>query len=165
MTNKVLQSPLVPNVSGSTEKTRLRNPVWLFTMIFVMILGCISLTSCQPGGGLNENITEIDREQVALQILAESLRYENEELLFTIPTSMQAGSEIQGEWEILITGRAETPELGGVSLHYLADEHWEAGKTYSIAISKSEWKNLTELWMEASVEGEEYIIDLLENSK
>lgn len=100
-------------------------------------------------------------ERFALQLLESSLRYEDEVLSFTIPTPMQAGTGVQGAWDIQIAGRAENGELGGMSLHYLDGETWQPGQTYSIEIPASQWAQITELSMEARVEEESKSIDLL----
>lgn len=100
-------------------------------------------------------------EQFALQLLESSLRYEDEVLSFTIPTPMQAGTGVQGTWDIQIAGRAENGELGGMSLHYLDGETWQPGQSYSVEIPASQWAQITELSMEVSVEGESRTINVL----
>lgn len=99
-------------------------------------------------------------EQFALQLLQDSLRYEDEVLSFTIPTPMQAGTGVQGTWDIQIAGRAETEDLGGMSLHYLEGETWQPGKTYTINIPAHQWAQIVELRMEARVEEESRTIDV-----
>lgn len=99
-------------------------------------------------------------EQFALQLLQDSLRYEDEVLSFTIPTPMQAGTGVQGTWDIQIAGRAETEDLGGMSLHYLEGETWQPGKTYTINIPAHQWAQIVELSMEARVEEESRTIDV-----
>lgn len=101
-------------------------------------------------------------ERFALQLLESSLRYEDEVLSFTIPTPMQAGTGVQGAWDIQIAGRAENGELGGMSLHYLDGETWQPGQSYSVEIPASQWAQITELSMEARVEDESRSIDLLD---
>lgn len=45
--------------------------------------------------------------------------------------SFQLPSDFSGECSILIYGRTEDPEAGGMSAHYLQDETWSAGQRYS----------------------------------
>lgn len=100
-------------------------------------------------------------ERFALQLLESSLRYEDEVLSFTIPTPMQAGTGVQGAWDIQIAGRAVRDGIVGVSLHYLTEEQWEAGRTYTVDISTDDWQDMTELSMEARIEAEVHEIDVL----
>ena len=59
----------------------------------------------------------------ALEALEESLSYDGERVSFTIP-------EGDREWNIHIAGRADTEELGGISLHYLEGIDFVPGETY-----------------------------------
>ena len=67
----------------------------------------------------------------ALEALENSLSYDGERVSFTIPEGDQ-------EWNIQISGRADTQELGGISLHYLDGTDWTPGETYSFELSSGD---------------------------
>lgn len=83
----------------------------------------------------------------ALQTFQDSVRYENGVISFTIPKDY---SPVE-DWSVHISGRAETNGLGGISLHYLDDEQWEAGKTYTLEITEEQWEDITELTMDVEL--------------
>lgn len=93
----------------------------------------------------------------AVQALEESVVYENGVLSFTIPSNYAPGED----WNIHIAGRAEAGGLGGISLHYLDGEQWEAGKTYTLDITEDQWADITELTMDVVLGEEDRTIDLL----
>ena len=90
-----------------------------------------------------------------LDALQESISYHGEELSFTLPE----GDE---EWNILIYGRVETEEMGGMSLHYLESTDWTPGESYSFPLSQETVATLTELTMDIWIEEKEESIDLLD---
>ncbi|MGM9607072.1 MAG: M56 family metallopeptidase [Oscillospiraceae bacterium] len=93
----------------------------------------------------------------ALRALKESVTYEDGTLSFTIPKEY---SPVE-DWNIHIAGRAEAGALGGMSLHYLDGEKWEAGKTYTLDITEELWPDMTELTLDVSLGEENRSIDLL----
>lgn len=90
-----------------------------------------------------------------LDALQESISYHGGELSFTLPEGEEA-------WNILIYGRMESEEMGGMSLHYLDVTDWTPGESYSFALSRETAASLTELTMDVWVEEEEKNIDLLD---
>lgn len=138
--------------SGKEElKVRLEN---LFVgkkpgrALVCLVLGCVLLV----GGLVGCQKTSSAEKQLAA--LEESIFYNGQTLYFTIP---------QGEekWELHIAGRADTAQLGGISLHYLEGTDWTPGETYSIALSQEEADQVTELTMEVQVGEKEGQVDLL----
>ena len=92
--------------------------------------------------------------QTALEQLRSSITYDGERVSFTIP-------EGEREWNIHIAGRADTEELGGMSLHYLDGADWTAGETYSFELSSLAAQDVTQLTMYVFLEKQESEIDLL----
>ena len=92
--------------------------------------------------------------QTALEQLRSSITYDGERVSFTIP-------EGEREWNIQISGRADTEELGGMSLHYLDGADWTAGETYSFELSSLAAQDVTQLTMYVFLEKQESEIDLL----
>ena len=92
--------------------------------------------------------------QTALEQLRSSITYDGERVSFTIP-------EGEREWNIQISGRADTEELGGMSLHYLDGADWTAGETYSFELSSLAAQDVTQLTMHVFLEEQESEIDLL----
>lgn len=90
----------------------------------------------------------------ALEALENSLSYDGERVSFTIPEGDQ-------EWNIQISGRADTQELGGISLHYLDGTDWTPGETYSFELSSLAAQDVTELTMHIFQGTREWEIDLL----
>ena len=90
----------------------------------------------------------------AVEALEESLSYDGERVSFTIP-------EGDREWNIHIAGRADTEELGGISLHYLDGTDWTPGETYSFELSSLDAQDVTELTMHIFQGTQEWEIDLL----
>ena len=98
-------------------------------------------------------VTLID-PQTALEQLRSSIIYDGERVSFTIPEGDQ-------EWNIQISGRADTQELGGISLHYLDGTDWTPGETYSFELSSLAAQDVTELTMHIFQGTQEWEIDLL----
>lgn len=98
-------------------------------------------------------VTLID-PQTALEQLRSSIIYDGERVSFTIP-------EGDREWNIQISGRADTQELGGISLHYLDGTDWMPGETYSFELSSLAAQDVTELTMHIFQGTQEWEIDLL----
>ena len=80
----------------------------------------------------------------ALEALEESLSYDGERVSFTIP-------EGDREWNIHIAGRADTEELGGISLHYLEGIDFVPGETYSFELSAAQAREITALTIEITL--------------
>lgn len=98
-------------------------------------------------------VTLID-PQTALEQLRSSIIYDGERVSFTIP-------EGDREWNIQISGRADTQELGGISLHYLDGTDWTPGETYSFEWSSLAAQDVTQLTMHIFQGTQEWEIDLL----
>lgn len=98
-------------------------------------------------------VTLID-PQTALEQLRSSIIYDGERVSFTIP-------EGDREWNIHIAGRADTEELGGISLHYLDGTDWTPGETYSFELSSLDAQDVTELTMHIFQGTQEWEIDLI----
>ena len=90
----------------------------------------------------------------ALEALENSLSYDGERVSFTIP-------EGDLEWNIQISGRADTLELDGISLHYLDGTDWMPSETYSFELSSLAAQDVTELTMHIFQGTQEWEIDLL----
>ena len=80
----------------------------------------------------------------ALEALEESLSYDGERVSFTIP-------EGDREWNIHIAGRADTEELGGISLHYLEGIDFVPGETYSFELSAAQAREITVLTIDITL--------------
>lgn len=93
----------------------------------------------------------------ALQTFKDSVRYEDGVVSFTIPKNY---SPVE-DWNIHIAGRAETPSMGDMSLHYLDGEEWAAGKTYTLDITEEQWEDITELTMYVELKAKGVLFDLL----
>ena len=79
-----------------------------------------------------------------MEALEESLSYDGERVSFTIP-------EGDREWNIHIAGRADTEELGGISLHYLEGIDFVPGETYSFELSAAQAREITALTIEITL--------------
>ena len=90
----------------------------------------------------------------ALEALENSLSYDGERVSFTIP-------EGDREWNIQISGRADTLELDGISLHYLDGTDWMPSETYSFELSSLAAQDVTQLTIHIFQEDQEWEIDLL----
>lgn len=104
---------------------RFRLPCLLFGLVF-MFMGCGSSTAVESADPVT--------------MLEESILLEDGTVTFQIP------EELRGEWSILVYGRVEDPETGGMSAHYLEDEKWVSGQRYSFIPAE----NHSELYMSVS---------------
>lgn len=104
--------------------------------------------------GLSFGTMTLIEPQTALEQLRSSITYDGERVNFTIPEGDQ-------EWNIQISGRADTQELGGISLHYLDGNNWTPGETYSFELSSLAAQDVTELTMHIFQGTQEWEIDLL----
>ena len=104
--------------------------------------------------GLSFGTMTLIEPQTALEQLRSSITYDGERVNFTIPEGDQ-------EWNIQISGRADTQELGGISLHYLDGTDWTPGETYSFEWSSLAAQDVTELTMHIFQEDQEWEIDLI----
>lgn len=104
--------------------------------------------------GLSFGTMTLIEPQTALEQLRSSIIYDGERVSFTIPEGDRA-------WNIQIAGRADTQELGGISLHYLDGTDWTPGETYSFELSSLAAQDVTELTMHIFQGTQEWEIDLL----
>lgn len=104
--------------------------------------------------GLSFGTMTLIEPQTALEQLRSSITYDGERVNFTIPEGDQ-------EWNIQISGRADTQELGGISLHYLDGTDWTPGETYSFELSSLDAQDVTELTMHIFQGTQEWEIDLI----
>lgn len=107
------------------------------------------ITAAKAFGAIVPSIT-----QEAVDALENSISYDGQQVSFTIPEGDQ-------EWNIQISGRADTQELGGISLHYLDGTNWTPGETYSFELSSLAAQDVTELTMHIFQGTQEWEIDLL----
>ncbi len=107
------------------------------------------ITAAKAFGAIVPSIT-----QEAVDALENSISYDGQQVSFTIP-------EENHVWNIQISGRADTQELGGISLHYLDGTDWTPGETYSFALSSLDAQDVTELTMHIFQGTQEWEIDLL----
>ena len=82
----------------------------------------------------------------AMDALEGSMTYDGGTVTFTLP-KLELPEEL---WRVQISGRAETAELGGVSLRYLEDADWSPGETYTLEIPPEQWADITQLSLDAS---------------
>ena len=104
--------------------------------------------------GLSFGTMTLIEPQTALEQLRSSIIYDGERVSFTIPEGDRA-------WNIQIAGRADTQELGGISLHYLDGTDWTPGETYSFELSSLDAQDVTELTMHIFQGTQEWEIDLI----
>ena len=119
------------------------------------LLACAAVTVLILVGGLvacegRPAMTDLE----ALEALENSLSYDGERVSFTIP-------EGDREWNIQISGRADTLELDGISLHYLDGTDWMPSETYSFELSSLAAQDVTQLTIHIFQEDQEWEIDLL----
>ena len=107
------------------------------------------ITAAKAFGAIVPSIT-----QEAVDALENSISYDGQQVSFTIP-------EENHVWNIQISGRADTQELGGISLHYLDGTDWTPGETYSFEWSSLAAQDVTELTMHIFQENQEWEIDLI----
>jgi beta-lactamase regulating signal transducer with metallopeptidase domain len=109
------------------------------------VLVCLILAAALLAGSLVGCQAQTLTPEEALDALKASITYEDGALSFTIPEGIGPAEE----WNIHIAGRAETAELGGMSLHYFEGEAWQAGKTYTLEMTLEQWAYITQLSMDA----------------
>lgn len=118
-------------------------------------LVCLALACAVLVGGLVAcDQTGNNGPDQAVEELKNTITYDGQTLSFTLPEGERA-------WNLHIAGRAETDELGGMSLHYLDGETWTPGQTYSFAMDREAAQDVTELTMGIYLEEQEYTVDLL----
>ena len=104
--------------------------------------------------GLASGALALISSQEVVEVLQNSFVYDGAEFSFTLPKGDWA-------WNIQISGRADTQELGGISLHYLDGTDWMPGETYSFELSSLAAQDVTQLTIHIFQEDQEWEIDLL----
>ena len=104
--------------------------------------------------GLASGALALISSQEVVEVLQNSFVYDGAEFSFTLPKGDWA-------WNIQIAGRADTQELGGMSLHFLDGTDWTPGETYSFELSSLAAQDVTELTMHIFQGTQEWEIDLL----
>lgn len=104
--------------------------------------------------GLASGALALISSQEVVEVLQNSFVYDGAEFSFTLP-------KVDWAWNIQISGRADTQELGGISLHYLDGTDWTPGETYSFEWSSLAAQDVTQLTMHIFKGTQEWEIDLL----
>lgn len=104
--------------------------------------------------GLASGALALISSQEVVEVLQNSFVYDGAEFSFTLP-------KVDWAWNIQISGRADTQELGGISLHYLDGTDWTPGETYSFELSSLTAQDVTQLTMHIFQGTQEWEIDLL----
>lgn len=104
--------------------------------------------------GLASGALALISSQEVVEVLQNSFVYDGAEFSFTLPKGDWA-------WNIQISGRADTQELGGISLHYLDGTDWTPGETYSFELTAEQMQDITELHMWVFLDSHEWDLDLL----
>lgn len=133
--------------------------VLIITLMAGTLVSCGSQTGAAPERQAEAeplNVEAPPDASGALDALENSIVVVGDTLAFTIPQGYQG----EGTWSIQVAGRAELPDFGGMSLHYLDGTAWTAGETYTADLS-GEAEYLTELTLNAALGGEERTVDLL----
>lgn len=118
-------------------------------------LVCLALVCAVLVGGLVAcEQTQNSGPDQAVEELENTITYDGQTLSFTLP-------EGERDWNLHIAGRAETDELGGMSLHYLDETNWTPGETYSFDLDGESVGEVTQLFMDIELEGQSYTVDLL----
>ena len=104
--------------------------------------------------GLASGALALISSQEVVEVLQNSFVYDGAEFSFTLPKGDWA-------WNIQISGRADTQELGGISLHYLDGTDWTPGETYSFELTAEQMQDITELHMWVFLNSHEWDLDLL----
>ena len=89
-----------------------KNSAAAVCVVLALALPAGSLVACESAAPLNAF--------EAVQALEDSIAFENGTMSFTIPKGYAKAEQ----WNIHIAGRAETEQLGGLSLHYFEGEPW-----------------------------------------
>lgn len=83
---------------------------------------------------------KLSSDTFKVELLAESVRYEDGRIYFTIPESGEP-------WSIFFRGRVLTEDGAGMSVHYLEEEseraEWVPGQTYSFEAADAAYDELT----------------------
>lgn len=116
-------------------------PTCVLALALVLGVTTAFATSAKPQAA--ERLT---RDQVmttdvaAVSALTDSVRYDGGNIYFTIP-------EGEGRWNIWISGRLETGDGSGMSVHYLEEEsekgEWVPRMTYSFEVGDAAFDELT----------------------
>lgn len=118
-------------------------------------LVCLPLACAVLAGGLVAcEQTQPPAPDAQLDALEESISYQDGVLSFTLP-------EGEGEWNIQISGRADTSDLGGISLHYMEGTEWTPSMIYFLPLSAQTVLDVTELTLTAWLDGQERSVDLV----
>lgn len=104
--------------------------------------------------GLASGALALISSQEVVEVLQNSFVYDGTEFSFTLP-------KVDWAWNIQISGRADTQELGGISLHYLDGTDWTPGETYSFELTAEQMQDITELHMWVFLDSHEWDLDLL----
>lgn len=104
--------------------------------------------------GLASGALTLISSQEVVEVLQNSFVYDGAEFSFTLP-------KVDWAWNIQISGRADTQELGGISLHYLDGTDWTPGETYSFELTAEQMQDITELHMWVFLDSHEWDLDLL----
>lgn len=134
----------------------IRSPKTAFPVLVAIVVALLGLISCTFTS--TANLTP----QQAVEELKQSIVYEEDKILFTLPKRYPDGAD----WNLLVYGRAAMGENGGMSVHLFetenADGSWQPGKQYEIDLSQTQY---LELWMEirlhSNLEMEE-VVNLLD---
>ena len=120
-----------------------------------LALVCLALACAVLAGGLVAcEQTQPPAPDAQLDALEESISYQDGVLSFTLP-------EGEGEWNIQISGRADTSDLGGISLHYMEGTEWTPSMIYFLPLSAQTVLDVTELTLTAWLDGQERSVDLV----
>ena len=118
-------------------------------------LVCLALACAVLAGGLVAcEQTQPPAPDAQLDALEESISYQDGVLSFTLP-------EGEGDWNIQISGRADTSDLGGSSLHYMEGTEWTPSMIYFLPLSAQTVLDVTELTLTAWLDGQERSVDLV----
>lgn len=118
-------------------------------------LVCLALACAVLVGGLVAcEQTQPPAPDAQLDALEESISYQDGVLSFTLP-------EGEGDWNIQISGRADTSDLGGISLHYMEGTEWTPSMIYFLPLSAQTVLDVTELTLTAWLDGQERSVDLV----
>lgn len=118
-------------------------------------LVCLALACAVLAGGLVAcEQTQPPAPDAQLDALEESISYQDGVLSFTLP-------EGEGDWNIQISGRADTSDLGGISLHYMEGTEWTPSMIYFLPLSAQTVLDVTELTLTAWLDGQERSVDLV----
>lgn len=96
-----------------------------------LFVSLISLYGCTKENSKENSIqSDIEQEQSVCSDftakIEDSIHYKDGVLSFQVPDS-------SGNWTIFISGRSEKEGFGGMSLHYLENQTWTPGDTYSFS--------------------------------